>query len=181
MTSIREHGLLHPTLKDYIANKDWDYIATWYSSVPESGLNNLSSWMSLQDRANFYSLGLVREWYSDFCLQLINNTNLNPVLVFDQEVIIDSAKDLIGELNEYGLVAMNLTEAVQNLLRRYSLGATNVVYTLQKLLICLVSSRVFSEHTGLIYFVDLQPMPRWITLGLEDAPTAQECQAELDI
>jgi hypothetical protein len=180
MITLSQHGLNHPYLQVWIASQNWQAIADWYDEIPQPEVNSLMEWMDFSDRVKFYRLGVFREWYSDFCQKILDNTHIKPVLIFDDATIKSMAKSIAVEVNVHRLAAVNFTEVVQNLFGRIS-GSEVTGQTLFYLLICLISDGVFGSYTGLIYFVEMQPNKRWQNMGLMQAPTVSEIEVALSV
>lgn len=170
LTTLQYHLSNHP----YIPKLENNYqdIANWYNSIPSGKLIDLIQLLSPLDRKNYFSFIDFPKWYSELNNKIHNNTTIK-IFGLTNEQINEIAINLLSALIEYSLTEPSMQQLVQDILRR------QLYSVLDNLLKCLGANGDFQEITLFLLNIDIQPFPRWQSLGLSEAPTSAEIQSLL--
>lgn len=169
---LTNHGKNHPALQTWITQENWEVIASWYDQNSQASIKELVSYLSLQDRVNFFSYINFQDWYSQFCQKLIEE-DVELVFGYNLNQLKEISSQLLVDLIEYRLLSFTLQNLVTECFRR------ELFETVILLVVCLGSNRVFEPYTMLLYQVEFANYKRWQALNLALAPTAEDCENAL--
>jgi hypothetical protein len=165
------HYSINPTVQQLAG--DYTAIADYYGAIPTPTLTELMGFMSPLDRHKYFALERFGDWYSAFNLKLHNGT---ATVLIRQSLaeIVDDSKNLLAGITLAGLTSQTMQQLVTDMFARQLFDC------LFSFLVCLSSDGIFEQNTVSLYSVELSPYPRWQTLGLSTAPTAEDIAAILE-
>lgn len=169
---LASHGTKHPALQQWIVGENWEAIADWYDQNSQATVRELVSYLSLQDRVNFFNYINFQDWYSQFCQKLIEG---DVALVFGYSLsqIKNISSQLLVQLVDYKLLSFSLQNLVTECFRR------ELFETVVLMVVCLGANRILESYTMLLYQVEFANYKRWEALGLSNSPTYEECHFAL--
>jgi len=168
----------HPAIKGMTNSQ----IVTWLDGYGTQDLATITNYMTYSEKANLFKqeYQYFQFWYSDFCDSLAITSSSN-VAGFTLDEVKEQEKILIATIVNAGLSEALLQVVILEFFRR------SFYEGFASLLVCLRQHRVFSEHTFLVYSVELNrdeyqnQNKRYINLGLSALPSIGEVEAALNV
>lgn len=160
----------HPDLTILWSAEQWDLIAEWFSANPEPTLKGIISFLSVLDRAKFFSYINFQDWYSQFNFKLHTGGGV-PALGFSVEQIKGVSLQLLTQLLDYGLIEHSIQSLITEMFAR------KIDLAMYYFLVCLGCDEVLEQKTLFFIGIELGGVPRWQSAGFSRAITAEDCQS----
>lgn len=168
-------------LADYFANHgvieyiydDPEDIQDWLTAIPSpESFEFLMYAFPVAEQAKLFVIRDVADWYGKLCNKITNNLDIEVIgLGSTTEQRRNKVKEYLGlfikELVTMALFDVDMQSLMNNFMKRSS-------FALQILLTLLVADGVMTEPTLTKLQIELTPLPRWQSLGLEALPTLGE-------
>jgi hypothetical protein len=179
----------NPFIQEWVNGENWNAIALFLAFVPntyddpDKTRQELMGLMPDDAEAKFYRITKFRIWYADLSEKIVLGTNKTPLIIglteINNNVIKQHKKKVIISLNKLNAIEDDFPIIVQNMFRRTKGGNSEVKEAILSLLICLLTDEVFSQELGIIYYPELNIIPRWESLGFSSVPTIDEISSVL--
>jgi hypothetical protein len=160
----------HPALTILWSSESWDLIVDWFNEVPDPKLSEIIGYLSLLDRAKFFSYVNFQDWYSQFNLNLHNGGGV-PVMGFSVDEVKLFSSRLLTDLLGYGLIEHSMQSLITEMFSRKTQS------TAFYFLVCLGCDEILEQKTLSLLGIELGGVERWKSAGLSAPITPEDCES----